>query len=46
MSDFEPDSDPLVAMPEPKNRPSGCRIILTIVVVLALVAGILILVRR
>ena len=37
MSEFEPGNDPFVAMPEQKDRPSGCRIILTIVVVLALI---------
>ncbi|MAT98965.1 MAG: hypothetical protein CL608_17615 [Anaerolineaceae bacterium] len=37
MSEFEPGYDPFVAMPETQNRPSGCRIILTLVVVLALI---------
>jgi len=37
MTEFEPGNDPFVAMPESKNRPSGCRIILTIIVVLAIV---------
>jgi TolB protein len=37
MSEFEPGNDPFVVMPEPKNRPSGCRIFLTIFVVLALI---------
>ncbi len=36
MSEYEPGSEPFVAMPEPDTKPSGCRIILTIVVVLAL----------
>ena len=35
MSDFFPGNEPLVAMPEPK-RPSGCRIALTLLAVLAL----------
>ena len=37
MTDFEPGNDPIVAMPEQRDRPGGCRIILTIVVVLALI---------
>ncbi len=37
MSEFEPGNDPFVAIPEPKSGPSGCRIILTIVVVLSLI---------
>lgn len=37
MSEFEPGDDPFVAIPEPKSGPSGCRIILTIIVVLSLI---------
>jgi TolB protein len=36
MSEFDPGNDPLVAMPDINRRPSGCRIILTLLVVLAL----------
>ncbi|WP_420643650.1 TolB family protein [Candidatus Leptofilum sp.] len=35
MSEFDPRNEPWVAMPE-KQRPSGCRIVLTLIVVLAL----------
>lgn len=35
MSEFDPGNDPLVAMPE-RQHPSGCRIVLTLVVVFAL----------
>lgn len=35
MTNFDPGNDPLVAMPDPK-RPSGCRIVLTLIVVFAL----------
>ena len=35
MSEFDPGNDPLVAMPD-SQRPSGCRIILTLVIVLAM----------
>ncbi len=38
MTDFEPGNDPVVVMPEQRDRPSGCRIALTILVVLALIA--------
>ena len=36
MSQFTPGNDPLVAMPEPRKGPGGCRIALTLVVVFAL----------
>jgi TolB protein len=35
MSEFDPEREPFVAMPEPK-RPSGCRVALTLLVVAAL----------
>jgi TolB protein len=35
MIEFDPGNEPLVAMPDPK-RPSGCRIVLTLLVVFAL----------
>lgn len=37
MAEFEPGKDPFVVLPEPRDRPGGCRIILTIVVVLSLI---------
>ena len=36
MSEFEPGNDPFVAMSE-RNRPSGCRIALTLLIVIAMV---------
>ena len=38
MSEFRPENEPLVAMPEPKpERPNGCRVIVTLIVVFALI---------
>jgi Tol biopolymer transport system component len=37
MSQFNPENDPLVIMPD-KNRPSGCRILLTFLLVFAMLA--------
>lgn len=37
MYEYDPGNGPVVAMPDPPNRPSGCRIALTILVVLALI---------
>ncbi|MBK8900734.1 MAG: hypothetical protein IPM53_06120 [Anaerolineaceae bacterium] len=39
MNEYDPGNGPVVAMPETEKRPNGCRIALTILVVLALIGA-------